>query len=94
MLKSLYRREPILGFFVTIGLVDVLLGGIHDRGSLLWFGIGMAALGIALRWWQAYREVQTFEADNRPPSYMLPPKSSSSSLPMLSMSKKQPPGRF
>jgi hypothetical protein len=93
MLKSIYRREPIVSFAITIGAVDAALGGLSEHWSLLWFGLGLAGTGIALRWWQAQRHHSIAE-DSRPPAYILPPHSSRPSLPMLSMSKKTPPGRF
>lgn len=92
MIKSLYRREPVVSFAVTIGAVDALLGGVSQHFSLLWFGLGLAGVAVALRWWQAQQSIARQEA-NRPPLYLLPPQSSSRGLPMLSVPKKNPPER-
>lgn len=91
MLKSIYRREPITSFAVTIGVVDAAIGGLSQHWSLLTFGLGTAAVGVALRLWQMQRQVP-LEQPNHSPVHVLPPRSSRQSLPMLTASKKNPPG--
>lgn len=73
---------------VTAGAVDAALGGVTAHWSLLWFGIGMAGVAIALRWLQARRQQERIETRNRPPAYVLPP--AGTRLPTLAL-KKQPP---
>jgi hypothetical protein len=90
MVKSFYRREPVVSFAVTIGAVDTVLGGVSQHFSLLWFGLGLAGVVVALRWWQTQQAIAK-QIVNSPPAYFLPPQSSSSSLPMLSIPKKSPP---
>ncbi|HIK14340.1 MAG TPA: hypothetical protein IGS53_03425 [Leptolyngbyaceae cyanobacterium M33_DOE_097] len=92
MLKSFYRREPIIAFAVTIGAVDAVLGGVSQQYSLLWFGLGLSGVAIALRWWQSQQVIERREPV-RSAQFLLPPQSSSNSLPMLTMSKKKPPER-
>lgn len=89
VLKSVYRKEPITSFVVTVGAVDAVIGGVGASGSLLAFGLGTAATAVALRWWQYHRaagEQQPAPA----PEYFLPPHGSRPQLPMLSV-KKNPP---
>ena len=89
ILKSVYRREPITSFAVTIGAVDAVIGGVGASGSLLVFGLGTAGVAIALRWWQLQRA--SVEQPAPAPEYYLPPHSSRPQIPMLSISKKNPP---
>jgi hypothetical protein len=93
MLRSIYRREPVVAFVVTVGAVDAAIGGLSEHYSLLAVGLGTVSVAIALRLWQQQRR-QPLEQPSRPPVHLLPDRSSSRSLPMLSMSKKQPPGRL
>lgn len=90
MLKSIYRKEPIIRFVVTAGAVDVAIGGFTQHWSLL--GVGLGAIGVAivlrLRQMQVRRSV---EPQNRPPLYVLPP--APSSLPLLTVPKKNSPNR-
>lgn len=89
LLRSAYRKEPITSFVVTVGVVDAAIGGMGASGSLLAFGLGTAGVAMALRWWQFYRSgaEQTAPA----PEYYLPPQSSRPQLPVLNVSKKNPP---
>ncbi len=88
ILKSAYRREPLLSFLATVGVVDVVIGGFSQHGSLLFFGISTVGTAIALRWWQAQRSKAT--QPEQVPKYYLPPRSTRH-LPMLSISKQRPP---
>lgn len=92
LLKSLYRREPVVSFLVTIGLVDAIIGGFNEHWSLLTVGLGTAGVAIAVRLWQLQRRHST-QTTQRPPVYILPPQSSRPSLPLLS-AKKNPPGSY
>ncbi|WP_096623659.1 hypothetical protein [Calothrix sp. NIES-3974] len=92
LLKSAYRREPVVSFLVTIGVVDALIGGFDDSWSLFWFGLGTAGISLAVRWWRSQQQNHPIEEEVVVQRY-LPPQSSNSSLPMLSMSKKKPPSR-
>jgi hypothetical protein len=87
-LKSAYRKEPIPSFLVTIGLVDAVIGGFGDRWSLFTFGLGTVGIAIALRWWMIQ---QRPEPPQSVAQHYLPYSSSSRELPMLSVSKKNPP---
>lgn len=87
--KSAYRREPVLSFLVTVGAVDVTIGGFSHHSSLFIFGLGIVGAAIALRWWQARRS-KALQPEQAVPKYYLPPRSSRH-LPMLSISKEQPP---
>lgn len=82
VLKPLYRKEPISSFVLTVGAVDVAIGGLGSYGSLLLLGTGTVATAIALRWWQ----IQRAERD-RPQEavaeYCLPPSHEDVPLPRL-----------
>jgi hypothetical protein len=79
-LKSAYRREPISGFILTIGLVDAVIGGVSSHWLLLAVGLGIVSVAIALRWWKVQ---QVRPEASRPPVYYLPDHSSMQSLPVL-----------
>jgi hypothetical protein len=89
MLKSAYRKEPISSFIITIGLVDAVIGVGGDRWSLVAFGLGAAGVAFALRWWKM-RQTR-IDVPQQSPIYYLPDRSSSSRLPMLTASRRQPP---
>ena len=89
LLKSAYRQEPITSFVVTVGVVDVAIGGLGASGSLFSFGLGTVGVAIALRWWLLQR---SWEGKSAPaPELYLPPSPSGQPLPMLSKSRKNPP---
>jgi len=88
-LKSVYRKDPIFGSLITIGVVDALIGGLDDSWSLFAFGLGTAGIAIAFKLW---RSQQRLPAPEEPVvQHYLPPQSSSSSLPKLTVTKKRPP---
>lgn len=49
-LSSIYRKEPISSFLVTIGLVNAAIGGLNDRVGLFSLGIATVGGAVALRW--------------------------------------------
>lgn len=88
-LKSAYRKEPIISVLITMGLVDALIGGVGDSWSL--FAVGLATAGITLGW-RFWRSQQRRSFPEEPVvQHYLPARSSSTSLPMLSVAKKKPP---
>lgn len=93
LLRVIYRKEPIVGFVATVGVVDAAIGGLTQHWSLLAVGVGTVGTAIALRLWQIQRR-QAMESVSQNPVYILPPQSSRPSLPTLSAAKKNPPGRF
>jgi hypothetical protein len=91
-MRSIYRKEPILAFGITVGAVDAAIGGFSEHYGLLAVGLTTVGAAIALRLWlQQQRPLP--EPPQRKAAYLLPDKSSSSSLPMLSIPKKNPPSR-
>ena len=84
-LSSVYRREPIPSFLVTIGLVNATIGGLNDRTGL--FSLGLATVGGAILWrWRLQQK----------PTIQIPPKSqiylsaaSSDSVPTLKTPKRK-----
>jgi hypothetical protein len=55
-LRALYRKEPIVGFVATVGVVDAAIGGLTEHWSLLTLGLGTVGGAIALRLWQLQRQ--------------------------------------
>lgn len=84
-LSSVYRKEPIPSFLVTIGLVNATIGGLNDRMGL--FSLGLATVGsaIALRWWLQQRPTEP----TPPISQTYLPPASSSSVPTLATPKRK-----
>ncbi|MDX2242679.1 MAG: hypothetical protein NW224_18480 [Leptolyngbyaceae cyanobacterium bins.302] len=91
-LRSIYRREPVIGFMVTAGAVNVALGSFTEHWTLMSVGLSVVGLAIALGVRQMQTRRRPSESRNRSPMYVLPP-AASLSLPMLSVAKKDPPGR-
>ena len=79
--RSLYRKEPISGFILTIGIVDAVMGGVGTRWTLLSFGSLLVLAAITLRWWQAQKS-ETLFSDETPRRY-LASRSSNKPLPLL-----------
>ena len=97
-LKLSYRREPLISAFITIGIVDAIIGGFNDSWSL--FSVGLSTIGItsiALLWrlWLQNQRLQskTEKSVAQQQQYYLPPQPtiSTSTLPMLTIPKKKPP---
>lgn len=88
--RSVYRKEPIVGFVATVGAVDAAIGGLSQHWSLLVVGLGTVGGAIALRLWQLQRR-SALEQIIQPPVHVLPPQSARPSLPPLP--PKQRPSR-
>ena len=86
-LKTVYRKEPISGFILILGVTDALIGGLNGRGSLLSIGLLIALLGIVMRWRQGEKKSRTIATE--PVRYMLPPSSPHKPLPLLTSSKQR-----
>lgn len=93
LLRSVYRKEPLVGFIATVGVVDAAIGGFSGHWSLLTVGLGTVGTAIALRVWQLHRQ-HAFESVSDNPVHILPPQSSQTSLPPLTAARKTPPKRF
>ena len=86
-LRSVYRKEPVSGFILILGLTDALIGGLNGRISLLSIGLIIALLGIVMRWRQGEKKSKAIAT--KPVRYMLPPSSSRKPLPLLTSSKQR-----
>lgn len=86
-LRSVYRKEPISGFILVLGVTDALIGGIGGRSSLLSIGLLIALLGIIMRWRQGSKKSQAVTSE--PVRYYLPPGKSRQPLPLLRSSKSR-----
>jgi hypothetical protein len=74
-LKSFYRKEPITGMLITVGAVNMVLGGVNAIGSLLLLGLMLAGSSIAYRWWMIQQAEARLEAEQ--PLYLPPARSQS-----------------
>ncbi|HYW18010.1 MAG TPA: hypothetical protein VE956_01635 [Nodularia sp. (in: cyanobacteria)] len=90
-LKSVYRRDPIISVLMTVGVVDSLIGGLNDSWSLFAVGLGTAGISLAFKLWRIQQRQPL--GDQPVAQYYLPSQSSSPTLPMLTISKKKPPGK-
>ncbi len=90
-LKSTYRREPLISVLITMGVVDALIGGFKDSWSLFGFGLGTVGLVLVYKLWRSQQRRPSVVAEEPIVQHYLPSRSSSSSLPMLTISKKKPP---
>ena len=84
-LRSVYRKEPVSGFILILGVTDALIGGIGGSGSLLSIGLLVALLGIIMRWRQG--EKKSLAIAREPVRYYLPAGSTRQPLPLLTSSK-------
>jgi hypothetical protein len=92
VLRSIYKKEPITGFILTAGAVDVAIGGVDQNSSLVFFGLFFVTGALALRWWQLYNrplEPRVSAPPERAPIGALPSQASRPSLPDLAIAKKR-----
>lgn len=88
-LKSAYRKEPIISVLITMGVVDALIGGLDDSWSLFAVGLGTAGFTLAFKLWRSSQQRPPIEEEPIVQHY-LPSRSSSPTLPMLTVNKKKP----
>ncbi|ABA19800.1 hypothetical protein ACN23B_11820 [Anabaena sp. FACHB-709] len=89
-LKSAYRKEPVISVLITMGVVDALIGGLDDSWSLFAVGLGTAGVSLAFKLWRSSQQ-RSPVIEEPVVQHYLPPRSSSPTLPMLSVQKKKPP---
>ena len=83
-MSSVYRKEPIPSFLITIGLVNAMIGGLNDRTGL--FSLGLATVGGAILWrWR----LQQPTAQIQPKSQIYLTPASSDSVPTLKTPKRK-----
>jgi hypothetical protein len=80
-LKTAYRKEPLSGFILIAGAVDVVMGGVSQRWTLLSFGMMVVITALVMRWLQIQKAKEVTAEET--PRYYLPPSSSRQPLPML-----------
>ena len=85
--RAVYRKEPISGFILILGLTDALIGGLGGRGGLLSIGLIVAMLAMIMRWKQGNKKSRAIAT--QPARYLLPPGSSRQPLPLLTSSKRR-----
>ncbi|WP_009634102.1 hypothetical protein [Synechocystis sp. PCC 7509] len=84
-LSSVYRKEPIPSFLVTIGLVDAAIGGLSSSISLFSLGIVTVGGAIAFRWLSQQRP--TTPKQSIAQTYL--PPASSNSVPKIATPKRK-----
>ncbi len=89
---SIYRKEPILAFGITVGAVDAAIGGFSEHYALLAVGLITVGSAIGLRLWLQQQRRPLPQPPQRKATYLLADKSSNASLPLLTLPKKNPPG--
>ena len=89
ILRTAYRKEPVVSFIVTMGAVDAVIGGAEASWSL--FGLGMGTIGMAIVLRFLLLKRSHIEQATPVPEYYLPPSSSRLKLPILSRNQKHLP---
>ena len=84
-LSSMYRKEPIPSFLVTIGLVNATIGGLNDRTGL--FSLGLATVGGAILWRWRLQQKPTAQILSKSQIYLS--AASSDSVPTLKIPKRK-----
>jgi hypothetical protein len=91
LFRSVYRKEPITGFMLIVGAVDVAIGSVSESGMpLVVVGLGTVGAAMALRWLQLQHRQRPTPTEPPRSVPILPAQSSRATLPPLS--SKQPPG--
>ena len=90
ILRTAYRKDPVVSFVVTMGVVDAVIGGVEGSWSLFGLGMGTVGMAIILRFWLLKRSHQ-IEQTTAVPEYYLPPNSSRPQLPILNRNKNHLP---
>ena len=83
-LSSVYRKEPIPSFLVTIGLVNAIIGGLNDRTGL--FSLGLATVGGAILWRWRLQQKPTAQIQPKSQIYLT---AASSDVPTLKTPKRK-----
>ncbi|MGI0494167.1 hypothetical protein ACN4EG_20475 [Alkalinema pantanalense CENA528] len=52
--RSIYRQDPLMGWLLTGGAVNVILGGMAEQTVLVLLGLVTLGLGLSLRWLYLY----------------------------------------
>ncbi|MCL2924538.1 MAG: hypothetical protein MGF17_07905 [Trichodesmium sp. MAG_R04] len=89
ILRTAYRKDPVVSFVVTMGAVDAVIGGAEASWSL--FGLGMGTIGMAIILRLLLLNRSHIEQATAIPEYYLPPNSSRLKLPNLSRNQKYLP---
>lgn len=80
-LRVAYRKEPLSSFILLVGAVDVALGGVSQRWTLLSLGTMVVITALVMRWLQI-QKAKAITAEETP-RYYLPPSPPRQPLPTL-----------
>ena len=73
--SGLRRRDRPSSFFLTLGSVDAVIGGVSSHGSLLFIGLAVMGIGAALRLQKPVPQPQAASHLHRLPSRHEPSES-------------------
>jgi hypothetical protein len=90
-MMKLYRKEPLLGFALTIGAVDAAIGGLRGHSGLVTIGLGLLGMALGMWLWQTQNRPPRSKRPERRAKYLLPPAPSRSDLSPLHLPKKSRP---
>ncbi len=85
LFRAIYRKEPISGFILLLGITDALIGGFEGRWSLFSVGLIIAVTGILMRWLQ--NQKKPTKVRTKSSRYRLPPSTAAIPLPTLTSNK-------
>ncbi|YAI81825.1 MAG: hypothetical protein ACQJCO_08570 [cyanobacterium endosymbiont of Rhopalodia sterrenbergii] len=68
-LKRTYRKDPISSFILLVGAVDVVIGGVWEKSTLLSSGLVVVLLSVILRYWQT-QKAQPLATEDPPRRYL------------------------
>ena len=86
-LRSIQRKEPISAFILTMGAVDIVMGGVAGYMTLMALGVGTVGVAIALRW-RLTQSRRSFTPPEAAPVRYLTDRTSRPALPLLDHSQK------
>jgi hypothetical protein len=86
-LTTAYRKEPISGFILAVGAVDIVIGGVGQRWTLLSFGVMIVTIAALARWLQIQKAKTVLPEAS--PRYYLPAQTGRTPLPLL-LDEKNP----
>ncbi|MBD2326482.1 hypothetical protein [Alkalinema sp. FACHB-956] len=52
--RSIYRQDPLMGWLLTGGAINVVLGSWADHSTLVLLGLVTVGMGLSLRWISFY----------------------------------------
>ncbi|OUC15596.1 MAG: hypothetical protein B0A82_06580 [Alkalinema sp. CACIAM 70d] len=70
--RSIYRQDPLMGWLLTGGAVNVILGGMAEQTVLVLLGLVTVGLGLSLRWLYLYSRHSLSNPASTPSNFSIP----------------------